>query len=111
MGQFKMIATDGKMRETYCLSTENILRLIQSILSPKAEPFKIWFVKVGNEKIDELADPQKAIDRALETYLKKRCFKDSDILSELTHFYLLIVTAQLIRHIILSFPRCQLILR
>lgn len=76
MGQFKMVATDGKMRETDCFSTENILRLIQSIPSPKAEPFKLWLAKVGNERIDELADPQKAIDRALETYLKKGYSKE-----------------------------------
>jgi len=76
MGQFKMIATDGKMRETDCFSTENILRLIQSIPSPKAEPFKIWLARVGNERIDELADPQKAIDRALKTYLKKGYSKE-----------------------------------
>jgi len=76
IGQFKMIATDGKMRETDCISTENILRLIQSIPSLKAEPFKLWLAKVGNERIDESADPQRAIDRALKTYLKKGYSKE-----------------------------------
>ncbi len=76
LGQFKMIATDGKMRETDCFSTGNVLRLIQSIPSPKAEPFKIWLAKVGNERIDEMADPQKAIDRALKIYLKKGYSKE-----------------------------------
>ena len=67
----KMKAPDGKMRLTDVLDTENIFRLIQSIPSPKAEPFKLWLVKVGNERLDEIADPEMAIHRALQTYLNK----------------------------------------
>ncbi|CFX06516.1 BRO N-terminal domain [Syntrophomonas zehnderi OL-4] len=67
----KMIAADGKMRNTDVADTEQILRLIQSIPSPNAEPFKMWLAQVGNERINETADPELAIDRALETYLKK----------------------------------------
>jgi prophage antirepressor-like protein len=67
----KMIAADGKMRNTDVADTEQILRLIQSIPSPNAEPFKTWLAQVGNERINETADPELAIDRALETYLKK----------------------------------------
>lgn len=67
----KMLAEDGKMRLTDVADTEQLLRLIQSIPSPKAEPFKMWLAKVGSERIDETADPELAIDRALETYLKK----------------------------------------
>ncbi len=66
-----MKAEDGKMRLTDVADTEQLLRLIQSIPSPKAEPFKIWLAKVGEERIDEIADPELAIERALETYLKK----------------------------------------
>ncbi len=65
-----MIATDGKMRETDCLSTENILRLIQSIPSPKAEPF-IWLAKVGYERVQEIGDPELAQKRMKELYRKK----------------------------------------
>jgi len=72
----KMIAPDGKMRMTDVLDTEGILRLVQSIPSPKAEPFKMWLAKVGNERIDEMADPEKAINRALETYLRKGYSKE-----------------------------------
>ena len=67
----KMKAPDGKMRLTDVADTEQLLRLIQSIPSPKAEPFKIWLAKVGRERIDEMEDPEIAINRALETYLKK----------------------------------------
>jgi len=67
----KMPAADGKMRLTDVADTEQFLRLIQSVPSPKAEPFKLWLAKVGGERIDETADPELAIDRALETYLKK----------------------------------------
>ena len=67
----KMIAADGKMRMTDVADTEQLLRLIQSIPSKKAEPFKLWLARVGSERIDETADPELAIDRALETYLKK----------------------------------------
>jgi len=71
-----MKAEDGKMRLTDIADTEELLRLIQSIPSPKAEPFKIWLAKVGNERIDETADPELAIERALETYLKKGYSKE-----------------------------------
>jgi hypothetical protein len=67
----KMLAVDGKMRMTDVADTEQLLRLIQSIPSKKAEPFKMWLARVGSERIDETADPELAIDRALETYLKK----------------------------------------
>ena len=69
--QLKMMATDGKMRETDAADTEQILRLIQSIPSPKAEPFKLWLAKIGSDRIDEMADPELAITRALEYYAKK----------------------------------------
>jgi len=71
IGQFKIQANDGKMRMTDVLDTEQLLRLIQSIPSKKAEPFKQWLAQVGSERLDEIADPEKAIDRAFETYLKK----------------------------------------
>jgi len=69
--QLKMIAEDGKMRLTDCLYTEDILRLIQSIPSKKAEPFKQWLAQVGRERIDEINDPELAIERAMDTYLRK----------------------------------------
>jgi len=69
--QLKMLAHDGKMRDTDVGDTEQILRLIQSIPSKKAEPFKMWLAQVGTERMDELVDPEKAIDRAFETYLRK----------------------------------------
>lgn len=64
----KMVAPDGKMRLTDVLDTEGVLRLIQSIPSPKAEPFKLWLAKVGSERIDEMQDPEIAINRALQYY-------------------------------------------
>jgi hypothetical protein len=67
----KMEAADGKMRLTDVADTEQLLRLIQSISSPKAEPFKVWLAKVGYERIEETEDPEQAFDRAMETYLKK----------------------------------------
>ena len=67
----KMTAADGKKRMTDVANTEQLLRLIQSIPSPKAEPFKVWLARVGAERIEETIDPEQAIDRALETYLKK----------------------------------------
>ncbi|MCL1941532.1 MAG: Bro-N domain-containing protein [Synergistaceae bacterium] len=67
----KMKAADGKMRMTDVANTEQLLRVIQSVPSPKAEPFKIWLAAVGRERIDETIDPELAIGRALETYLKK----------------------------------------
>ena len=69
--QLKMTAADGKKRLTDVANTEQLLRIIQSIPSPKAEPFKLWLAQVGRERIDETIDPEQAIDRALETYLKK----------------------------------------
>ena len=70
MGQLKMMADDGKMRLTDVADTEQLFRLIQSIPSPKAEPFKQWLAKIGYERIEESQDPEKAIDRAMENYLK-----------------------------------------
>ena len=67
----KMTAADGKKRLTDVADTEQLLRLIQSIPSPKAEPFKLWLAQVGRERIEETIDPEIAIERALETYLKK----------------------------------------
>lgn len=67
----KMAAADGKRRMTDVATTEQLLRLIQSIPSPKAEPFKLWLAQVGRERIEETIDPEQAIDRALETYLRK----------------------------------------
>ena len=66
-----MTAADGKKRLTDVATTEQLLRIIQSIPSPKAEPFKLWLAEVGRERIEETIDPEQAIDRALETYLKK----------------------------------------
>ncbi|MEG0313984.1 MAG: Bro-N domain-containing protein [Erysipelotrichaceae bacterium] len=74
--QLKMLAVDGKMRFTDVADTEQLLRVIQSIPSPKAEPFKRWLAKVGSDRIDETADPELAIDRALEIYLKKGYSQD-----------------------------------
>mgnify|MGYP001688589596 FL=1 len=67
----KMQAADGKMRLTDVADMQGIFRIIQSIPSPKAEPFKLWLAEVGKERIDEIIDPELTIDRALETYLKK----------------------------------------
>ncbi len=67
----KMTAADGKNRITDVVDTTNLLRLIQSIPSPKAEPFKMWLAEVGKERIDETIDPELTIERALETYQKK----------------------------------------
>jgi len=69
--QLKMKAHDGKMRLTDVANAEQLLRIIQSVPSPKAEPFKMWLARVGRERIDETIDPELTIDRALETYLKK----------------------------------------
>ena len=66
----KMLAPDGKMRMTDVADTEQLFRLIQSIPSPKAEPFKLWLAQVASERLDELQDPELSIDRALEQYLK-----------------------------------------
>lgn len=68
--QLKIMAEDGKNRETDMADTETLLRLIQSIPSPKAEPFKLWLARVGYERVEESADPEKAIQRAMAMYLK-----------------------------------------
>ncbi len=67
----KMVAPDGKMRLTDAADTEVMLRLVQSIPSPNAEPFKLWLARVGYERLEETADPELAINRALKTYLQK----------------------------------------
>ena len=68
--QFKLPATDGKLRETDCANTQNLLRIIQSIPSPKAEPFKQWLAKTGYERMQEIADPSQSLDRARENWKK-----------------------------------------
>jgi hypothetical protein len=70
LGQLKMLSEDGKYYVTDVADTEQLLRLIQSVPSPKAEPFKQWLAKVGYERIEETQDPEKSIDRAMENYLK-----------------------------------------
>ena len=69
--QLKMQASDGKYNKTDCLDTKGVLRLIQSIPSPKAEPFKMWLAKVGSERLDEIADPEKSILRGADYYRSK----------------------------------------
>ena len=69
IGQLKMSAPDGKMRSTDVADTEQLFRLIQSIPSPKAEPFKLWLAKVASERLDEMQDPELSTDRALENYM------------------------------------------
>ena len=69
--QLKMQSSDGKYYKTDCLDTKGVLRLVQSIPSPKAEPFKMWLAKVGSERLDEIADPEKAIMRAADFYRSK----------------------------------------
>jgi len=76
MGHLKMRAADDKMRKTDVADTEQLLRLIQSIPSPKAEPFKIWLAQVGYERIEETEDPKLAFERAMVTYLKKGYSKE-----------------------------------
>lgn len=76
IGQLKLMSSDGKRYRTDVADTESILRLIQSIPSPKAEPFKLWLAKVGYERIEETGDLELGIDRAMETYLKKGYSKD-----------------------------------
>ena len=88
----KMEAPDGKQRLTDVSDTEQLLRLIQSIPSPKAEPFKVWLAKTGYERIEEIQDPEKSIDRAMENYLKlgyskewiNQCLKSIEVRKELT---------------------------
>lgn len=74
--QLKMLAKDGKMRLTDVANTEGLLRIIQSVPSPKAEPFKMWLAKVGSERIDEIEDPELAFDRAMKSYLDKGYSKE-----------------------------------
>jgi prophage antirepressor-like protein len=69
LGQLKMLSEDGKLYKTDVATTEQLFRLIQSIPSPKAEPFKLWLALVANERLDEIQDPELTIDRALEQYL------------------------------------------
>lgn len=76
IGQLKLAAIDGKMRMTDVADSEQLFRLIQSIPSPKAEPFKIWLAQVGRERIDEIEDPEIGIERLLETYLRKGYSKE-----------------------------------
>ena len=71
IGQLKFMANDGKFYLTDAADTETIFRLVQSIPSPKAEPFKLWLARVGYERVEEVEDPEKAIQRAMATYLKK----------------------------------------
>lgn len=70
IGQLKMLAEDGKLRLTDVADTDQLFRLIQSIPSPKAEPFKLWLAQVGSERLDEMQDPELTIDRALAQYLR-----------------------------------------
>jgi len=72
----EMTAADGKLRKIQAANTEGILRIIQSIPSPKAEPFKMWLAKVGADRIEEMEDPEVAFDRAMETYLAKGYSKE-----------------------------------
>ncbi len=74
--RLKLKAEDGKMRFTDVADTEQLFRLIQSVPSPKAEPFKMWLAKIGRERIDEIEDPEIGIDRLMETYLKKGYSKE-----------------------------------
>ena len=71
IGQLKLQSSDGKYYNTDVVNTKDLLRLIQSIPSKKAEPFKVWLAQVGSERLDEIVDPQKAIDRAIATYRDK----------------------------------------
>ena len=76
IGQLKLAAEDGKLRMTDVADTEQLFRLIQSIPSPKAEPFKMWLAQVGRERIDEIEDPEQGIDRMMATYLRKGYSKE-----------------------------------
>ncbi|MFH0775356.1 MAG: Bro-N domain-containing protein [bacterium] len=76
MGQLKLESLDGKKYLTDVADTETLLRLIQSIPSPKVEPFKLWLAKIGYERIEETEDPELALDRAMKTYLQKGYSKD-----------------------------------
>ena len=74
--QLKLPSKDGKMRLTDVATTKQLLRIIQSVPSPKAEPFKQWLAQVGKERLDEIADPEQAIERAIETYRRKGYSED-----------------------------------
>ena len=74
--QLKFKASDGKFYATDCFSTEDLLRVVQSIPSPKAEPFKLWLAKTGYERIEETEDPELSFDRAMKTYLQKGYSKE-----------------------------------
>ncbi|CAK8712108.1 Bro-N domain-containing protein [Candidatus Electrothrix laxa] len=74
--QLKLPSSDGKKYNTDCFNTEDLLRTVQSIPSPKAEPFKVWLAKVGYERIEETEDPELAFERAMQTYLKKGYSKE-----------------------------------
>ncbi len=76
IGQLKMAAEDGKMRITDIADTQQLFRLVQSVPSPKAEPFKQWLAQVGSERLDEIEDPESGIDRLMETYLRKGYSKE-----------------------------------
>ena len=80
--RFKLLASDGKYRETDTLNTKGILRLIESVPSPKAEPFKVWLASLGSERIDEVFDPKIAIKRSID-YYRKRGYTDEWIESRL----------------------------
>ena len=82
IGQLKMVAPDGKMRETDVADTAQLLRIIQIIPSPKAEPFKLWLARVGSERLDEIADPEIAIQRALN-YYQRHGYSESWIMQRL----------------------------
>ena len=79
--QLKMKAPDGKMRETDCANVEGLLRIIQSIPSPKAEPFKQWLAKVGYERIQDMSDPARSLDRARENRQPQDCLGNGERLS------------------------------
>ena len=91
--QLKMTAAGGKKRLTDVAKTEQLLRIIQSIPSPKAEPFKLWLAEVDLERIEETIDPEQAIDRALETYLKKGV-EYAILTDEITHAWSGMTTRQ-----------------
>ncbi|MFA5328001.1 MAG: Bro-N domain-containing protein [Prolixibacteraceae bacterium] len=76
IGQLKMISEDGKLRITDVADTQQLFRLIQSVPSPKAEPFKLWLAQVGSERVDEIEDPELGFDRLMQTYLQKGYSKE-----------------------------------
>ena len=82
--QLKMKAKDGKMRETDTLDTKGILRLIESVPSSKAEPFKVWLAKLGSERIDEVFNPEIAVNRAVQ-YYRNKGYSDEWIITENHH--------------------------